>query len=223
VPGRLWMAISQSRRRKVGDAIRPRPPAHAVFESWNTLSNRPAERAFDLREDQGLVPKWSHRCSGRCHRPERQGTVAVTSACMIRGLSPPAPDMAEPPAGGGDRRVDATRGQARAVAPALLISAKNPAASEGQVRQDHHAGCSSCTVGPRGRPPSARLRLGLCELYAWHRETEPMTARPQRAPTCSGAFSRLTTGPAAGRLRRLRLTSPIILCSQDIAARTQGE
>ena len=24
--------------------------------------------------------------------------------------------------------------------------------------------------------PAARLRLGLCELYAWYRETEPMTA-----------------------------------------------
>jgi len=102
---------SQSQRRKVGDAIRPRPPA---------------QRAIDLREDQVWSQNGPTGAAGDVICLSWQAPVALTSAWMIRALSPSTQDMAEPSAGGGDLRVAATRGQAGTFAPGRADLGEEP-------------------------------------------------------------------------------------------------
>ena len=60
-------------------------------------------------------------------------------------------------------------------------------------------------------PPGDRLRLGLRELYAWYRETEPMTANVLRDAELLPELRRIIEGGFGGYLDAVRriLTEPI--------------
>jgi hypothetical protein len=59
--------------------------------------------------------------------------------------------------------------------------------------------------------PGARLRLGLCELYGWYRETEPMTANVLRDAQVLPALGAILEGGLLRYLDQARqvLTEPL--------------